>query len=349
MDCTLRELAQLVGGTVVGDAATPIRGVAGMREAAPGDITFLANRRYAPLLRTTRASAVVVGPDAPAASMPLLSVANPDLAFAAIVGHFNGDRREIERGIHPTAVVDRKAAIGRDVSVGPFCVVEEGASLGDRTVLYPHVYVGRGARVGPDGLFYPMVSVRDGCEIGARVTLHSGCVIGSDGFGYATVDGVHHKIPQTGTVVIEDDVELGACVTVARARFDKTVIRRGTKIDNLVQIAHNVIVGENALIAAQTGIAGTSHLGKNVILGGQVGIGGHLKIGDGSIITAKSGLGKDLPPRSFVSGEHAVDHATHLRQMAALRKLPELLREVKRLRERVEELERRSARPRKRK
>jgi UDP-3-O-[3-hydroxymyristoyl] glucosamine N-acyltransferase len=337
MELTLRELADFVGGRLAGDGATVIRGVNGLKEAAPGDISFLANAKYAPLLETTRASAVIVG-EGVSSSIPSIQVKSPDLAFARVAARFNGMAVRPPPGVHPTAVVAATAALGRDVSVGSHAVIEDGASIGDGTVIHPQVYVGREARIGRDGQLYPQVVVRERCILGDRVILHSGAVVGSDGFGYATVDGVHHKIPQVGIVVLEDDVELGANVTVDRARFGQTIIRKGTKIDNLVQIAHNVVVGEGSLIAAQAGIAGSTTLGKHVMLAGQAGLVGHIVVGDRAIVTAQAGVGKNVPPGAMVSGEYAIDMKTHLKQLAALAKLPEALAEIRRLKKEIEEL-----------
>jgi UDP-3-O-[3-hydroxymyristoyl] glucosamine N-acyltransferase len=339
MEWTLKELAEFVGGTVAGDGAVRIRGVGGLRDAREGDITFLANPKYEPLLASTRASAVIVAPGV-RAPIPALVAANPDLAFARVAERFNGAPPRPAPGIHPSAVVAPDVRLGREVAVGAGAVVESGASIGDRTVLYPQVYVGHGAAIGSDCVLYPQVVVREKCVLGARVILHSGAVVGADGFGYATEGGVHHKIPQVGIVVVEDDVEIGANVTVDRARFGRTVIGRGTKIDNLVQIGHNVQIGEHCLIVAQAGISGSTRLGRGVVLGGQAGLAGHLEVGDGAAVTAQAGVSKNVPPGAVVSGEHAVDMRVHLRQMAALAKLPEALAEIKRLRREVEDLRR---------
>ena len=337
MDVTLDDLARLVGGKVTGDGKTVIRAVNGIREAGPGDITFLANSKYAPLLAATKASAVIVADGTPA-PIPTLSVRNPDLAFGKVAEHFGGASARPPAGVHPTAVVSPKATLGKNVSIGAGTVVEDGASIGDNSVLYPQVYVGTEATVGPDTLIYPQVVVRERCRIGARVILHSGAVIGSDGFGYATDKGVHHKIPQVGIVVVEDDVELGANVTVDRARFGRTVIGKGTKIDNLVQIGHNVVLGQGCLLVSQAGIAGSTRLGNYVVMAGQSGLIGHLDIGDGAIITAQSGLTKDVPAGAVMSGSPASDRRTHLKELAALSKLPEALQEIRKLRQEIEEL-----------
>jgi len=267
-------------------------------------------------------------------------VKNPDLAFARVAERFNVAPARPPEGIHPSAVVAPDAAIGRGVAVGAYTVVEAGASVGDGTVLYPQVYVGQGARIGPGCVLYPQVVVRERCELGARVILHSGTVVGSDGFGYVTDRGVHTKIPQIGIVVLEDDVEIGANVTIDRARFDRTIVGKGTKIDNLVQIAHNVVVGEGSLIAAQAGVAGSTRIGRYVMLGGQAGVTGHVTVGDQAAVTAQAGVSKDVPAGRIVSGEHAVDIKTHLRQLAALARLPELTGEIKKLRQEVDDLRR---------
>ncbi len=337
MQVTLDELARLVGGTVSGDGATVIRGVNGLEQAGPGEIAFLANPKYAPLLAATKASAVIVA-DGTDVALPAIRVKNPDLAFARAAERLFGGGWRPPAGAHPSAVVAPSARIGKEVSIGAFTVVEEGASIGDGTVLYPHVYVGAGARIGPGCLLWPQAVVRERCELGARVILHSGAVVGSDGFGYATEAGVHHKIPQVGTAVLEDDVELGANTAVDRARFGKTVVGRGTKIDNLVQIAHNVTIGQGCLVAAQAGISGSTRLGNYVVLAGQAGLVGHIEMGDRAIATAQAGVSKDVPAGTMVSGEHAIETKRHLREKAAMARLPEALHEIRRLRREVEEL-----------
>jgi UDP-3-O-[3-hydroxymyristoyl] glucosamine N-acyltransferase len=341
MDATLDDLARLVGGTVHGDGKTVIRAVNGIREAGPGEITFLANSKYLPLLASTKASAVILADGTPA-PIPALSVRNPDLAFAKVAEHLSGGAQRPPAGIHASAVVSKTATIGRNVTVGAGTVIEDGASVADNAVVHAQVYVGRDAVVGPDALIYPQVVIREKCRIGARVIVHSGTVIGSDGFGYATEKGVHHKIPQVGIVVIEDDVELGANVTIDRARFGRTVIGRGSKIDNLVQIGHNVVLGQGCLLVAQAGVAGSTRLGNYVVLAGQAGVVGHLDIGDQAIVTAQTGITKDVPPKGVMSGSPAQDRRTHLKELAALSKLPEALQEIRRLRKEVEELRRKA-------
>ena len=337
MQLTLGELANLVGGTLTGDGSTLIRGVNGIKEAGAGEITFLANPKYSSLLGTTKASAVIVGRGV-SAPIAAIAVTNPDLAFGMIAERLNGAPVVHVTGIHATAAIAKDATLARNVSIGAHAVVESGASIGEGAVLYPQTYVGHGAKIGPGCLLYPQVVVREKCELGARVILHSGTVVGSDGFGYATEKGVHHKIPQVGIVVIEDDVEIGANVTIDRARFGKTVIGRGTKIDNLVQIGHNVSLGEGCLLVAQSGISGSTKCGHHVIMAGQSGLIGHLEIGDGVIITAQSGVTKDVPAGTVMAGSPASDRTTHLKELAALSKLPEALHEIRRLRKEIETL-----------
>jgi UDP-3-O-[3-hydroxymyristoyl] glucosamine N-acyltransferase len=329
-EATLEELARLVGGRADGDGKVVLRAANGLAEAGPGDISFLANPKYAPLLASTKASAVVLAEGVPC-PVPALRAKNPDLAFARVVERLAGPAPRPPAGVHPSAVVSPDATLGRDVSVGALCVVESGASIGDGTVLHPQVYVGAGAKIGPGCVLWPQVVVRERCELGARGILHSGVVVGSDGFGYATEGGVHHKVPQVGIVAIEDDVEIGANTTLDRARFGRTVVGRGTKIDNLVQIAHNVAIGRGCLIVAQVGISGSTRLGDYVVLGGQVGVAGHLDLADRAMATAQSGITKDLEPGSVQSGSPSRDRREHLRQLASLGRLPELLEEVRRL------------------
>ncbi len=341
MEFSLEELARNVGGRVAGDGAVRIRGVNGLTDAGPGDITFLHNPKYAALLAVTKASAVVLA-EGMTSALPAIVAKNADRAFGRIAELLVGAPPRPAPGVHPTAFVDPAARVAKDAAVGPLCVVEAGAVIGERCLLHAQVFVGRDATLGPDCHLHPQTVVRERCELGARVTLQPGAVIGGDGFGYATEQGVHHKIPQVGIVVLEDDVEIGANSTVDRARFGRTVIGRGTKIDNLVQIAHNVVTGRGCLLVSQSGVAGSTKLGNYVVLAGQAGVIGHLELGDGVIITAQTGLTKDVPAGGVMSGSPASDRKTHLKELAALAKLPEVLPELRRLRAELEAVQKKT-------
>jgi UDP-3-O-[3-hydroxymyristoyl] glucosamine N-acyltransferase len=336
---TLGELAAELDGVVVGDPGTVIRGVAGIREAMPGDITFLANARYDGYLSETRASAVICSREPRESALPLLQVDNPYLAFQKIVRVFRPDPYRPEPGIHPTAVIAADATLGEEVSVGAWCVVERGARIGARAVLMPGCYVGVLASVGDDSVLHPHVTVREECVVGARCLLHPGVVIGSDGFGFALDGGRYHKVPQVGNVVIGDDVEIGANTTIDRATTDATRIGDGTKIDNLVQIGHNVVIGRHCIVVAQVGISGSTQLEDYVTLGGQAGIVGHVRIGQGAMVGAKAGVSRSVEPKEVVSGYPALPHGLFKRVSALVQKLPQLFQRTRTLEERVARLE----------
>ena len=338
----LKEIATLIGGKVEGNDNIIITGASGIKEAKEGDLTFLADLKYAPLLEVTKAAAVVVekGLKTPT-SKPLIRVENPSLAFARLVDLFVPSKVKFAPGVHKKAVVSKKATLGKGVYVGPYAVIEDGAVVGERSVIRSGVYIGHKARLGTGCHLYPGVTIREGCVIGNRVIIHCGTVIGSDGFGYVAVKGIHHKIPQIGTVLIEDDVEIGANVTIDRARFDKTIIHKGTKIDNLVQIAHNCEIGENTIIVAQVGISGSTSIGKNAILAGQVGVVGHVTIGDNTVIGAKGGVSKSVPSNSFYVGIPTMDARDFKRSHAVFTRLPSIVARMKALETKVESLEKR--------
>lgn len=340
MRVTVREVAQLLGGEVIGDDTQVITGISSLTEASPGDISFLANPKYESYLGETKATAVLVAAQHPAKNLVQIVVPNPDFAFARVVATFGPKAVPPPIGIHPTAVIGERTKIGANAAIGPYAVITDGAVIGDNAVIYPHVYIGHESIIGADCTFYPQVSIRERCQIGNRVILHSGVVIGSDGFGYASVEGVHHKIPQVGIVVVEDDVEIGANSCLDRARFGRTRIGKGTKIDNLVQIAHNVETGHHCIVVAQVGVAGSSKLGNYVTLAGQAGIGGHLTIGDQAIVTAKAGVSKNIPARLVVRGIPAQEIKVAQAQEVAVRRLPATQATVKELLLRVAELER---------
>ena len=296
MTLTLQELATTSGGELIGDPSLQITGAASLVEATPGEISFFGNRKYIGLLRKTRASAVFVPTDfAESIGAAQIRVGNPTKAFEQVVLKFAPKPITFPPGIHPSAVVDPSARLGQHVSVQPHAVVEPGTTIGDDTIIGAGSYIGHETVIGSACLIYPLVTIRERSCIGSRVIIHSGAVIGADGFGFEMVEGRQQKIQQLGIVQIDDDVEIGANTTVDRARFGRTWIQQGVKIDNLVQIAHNVVIGKNSVIVAQTGISGSTRVGERVTMAGQVGIVGHVEIADGSIIAAQSGVSKSVP------------------------------------------------------
>jgi len=339
MKLTLGKIADTVKGKLVGDPSIVITGISGIKEARKGDITFLANSKYQRLMKITRASAIITSRDLADSDKPLIITANPSLAFSKVVELVYPNHIGYPKGIHPSAVISKSAKIGKNVSIGPNVIIENNVSVGNNTLIYGGCYIGSFTVIGQDCLIYPNVTIREKIEIGRHVIVHSGTVIGSDGFGFATVRGVQKKITQIGAVVIEDDVEIGANVTIDRARFDKTVIGKGTKIDNLVQIAHNVVIGKNCIIVAQVGISGSTTIGKGVILAGQAGLVGHITVGDGAIVAAQAGVTKSVPKGTKVSGYPAKPHQTAKKVNACVQRLPEMYRRVKELEERIKQLE----------
>ena len=337
----LREIAERLGAALEGDGDLDITGVAGLREARPGELSFVAHPRYAAAAARTQASALVVAADW---SGPLpcarVRVSDPEKAFVGIAELFTPPPVGPAPGVHPTAVVSPGARLGAAVAIGPHCVIEAGAIIGDRTALFAGCYVGFGAAIGPECRLYPHVSIRERCRLGARVILHDGVVVGSDGFGYtAGADGARHKIPQIGAVEIGDDVEIGANTTIDRARFGRTVIGNGVKIDNLVQIAHNVIIGDHAVIVAQVGIAGSAEIGARAILAGQAGISGHLTIGEGAVIGPQSGVNRDVPPGAKVLGSPPVPMGEYLKAHTHTMRLGEYRRRIEALEKRLARLD----------
>ncbi len=341
---TLDQLAAELDGEVVGDGSIVIRGVAGIREAMPGDITFIANSRYDSYLGETRASAVIISYDARESGVALLKVANPYLAFQRAVRLFRPDVYRPAVGVHPSAVIAPDAQVGEGVSIGPHCTVERGARVGDRAVMMASCYLGVNAAIGAETYLYPNVVVREECSLGDRCIVHPGTVIGSDGFGFAFDSGRYHKVPQVGNVFIGDDVEIGANVTIDRATTDATRIGSGTKIDNLVQIGHNVVVGEHCIIVAQVGISGSTRLEDYVTVAGQAGLIGHITIGRGAQIGGQSGVSKSVPPGAQVFGYPALPLMLFKRINAYLQKLPDLFRRAKALEGRVAALEQQNER-----
>jgi UDP-3-O-[3-hydroxymyristoyl] glucosamine N-acyltransferase len=326
---TLLELAKMFGGELVGDPSVQIKGAASLGEAVPGEISFYSDPRYGTLLRKTRASAVFVPSDfAESISTAQIRVANPIKVFEQIVLKFAPKPIKLPPGIYQSAVVDPSARLGERVSIQPYAVVEAGARIGDDTIIGAGSYVGHETVIGPACLIYPRVTIRERSRIGSRVIIHSGAVIGADGFGFEMVDGRHEKIQQLGIVQIDDDVEIGANTTVDRARFGRTWIQQGVKIDNLVQIAHNVVIGKNSIIAAQTGISGSTRVGERVMMAGQVGIVGHVEIADGSVIAAQSGVSKSVSGGVWF-GYPAGPIEETKQQIAWIRRLGKLFARVK--------------------
>ena len=341
MKSTLGEITKLIDGELIGDPGIVITGVCGIKEAKQGDITFLANPRYTNLIEETKASAIITSREFSHSAKPIIRTENPSFAFAKIVSYAYPSSRVAYQGIHPSAIIGKNVILGKDVALAPYVVIEDDAVIGDKTVIYPGCFIGYETVIGSECLLYPNVSIRERTRIGSRVIIHSGTVVGSDGFGFADVSGVHEKIPQVGIVEIQDDVEIGANVAIDRARFDKTVIGKGTKIDNLVQIAHNVIIGEHSLIIAQAGISGSTVIGNKVILAGQAGLVGHISVGDGAVVAAQAGVTKSVAAHTVVSGYPARAHGEAKKINAYVQKLPQLSETISDLKKRVKELEER--------
>ena len=323
----LSEIASRLGARLEnGSPDTEISGVAGIEEAGEHQLTFIANRKYAAAARTTRASAVIVSEDFPAGAMAVLRSKNPYLAFARALEFFY-QPPAYTPGIHPTAVVHPSAKIGLGAHIGPYVVIDEDVVIGDRAVILAHVVIYRGARIGKNFFAHAHAVVREHCRLGDSVLLQNGAIVGADGFGFAKDDaGKWHKIVQSGPAVLENDVEVQANACIDRASIGETHVAAGAKIDNLVQVGHGSSVGENTLLCAQVGLAGSTEVGKDVILAGQVGVAGHCKIGDGAIATAQSGIPNDVPAKAVVSGYPAVDNKLWLRCVAVFNRLPEIAR-----------------------
>ncbi|MDB6138800.1 MAG: UDP-3-O-acylglucosamine N-acyltransferase [Verrucomicrobiaceae bacterium] len=340
---TLQALATLVGGLLVqGDAGAEITGLNSLSEAVEGDVSFLGNPRYKPQLKTTRASAILVTPglvDTPEGKA-LIEVDNPTLAFSAVIKFFGPEPRPLVMGIHPSAVVSVSARLDpTKVSVGPHAVIEDEAVVGDGSIIHAGAYIGYAAQLGTNCVIHANAVIKEHCLLGQRVIIHSGAVIGSDGFGYELVQGRHQKIEQLGIVQIDDDVEVGSCTSIDRARFGRTHIGAGTKIDNLVQIGHNVATGQNCILVSQTGISGSTRLGNYVVMGGQVGVAGHLEIADQVTLLAKSGVTKNLPSPGAYTGYPAKPLIEGRKMLTYPGRVPELLERVKELERKLADLD----------
>lgn len=334
----LKELAEWVDGTVVGDGEIEISGVAAIEEAQVGEITFIANPKYLSKLGETNASAIIVSKEVTQADKPLLCVIHPHLAFAKILTLFFHKPYQ-PKGIDPNTWISPTAKLGKDLTLHPFVCIGDRCSIGDRVTLYPGVYVGEDSAIGEDSILYSNVSVYSGAVVGKRVILHSGVVVGGDGFGYVKEGKKNVKIPQVGRVEIEDDVEIGANSTIDRAALGKTIIRRGAKIDNLVQVAHNVVIGEDTILCAQVGISGSTKIGNNVTLAGQVGVVDHVEIGDNVIVGAQAGVMNDLPANQAYVGTPSYPHREYLRMVAAFPKLPEMRKTLIEIEKRLKKIE----------
>ncbi len=338
MELSLSEIAALVEGKIIGDPSCLIRDIVSIDEAKEGEITFLANPKYRKKVATTRASAILIQNEISGSRPSLILVDDPYYAFAQLLSVFHPKQPD-PSGVSPLASIGKEVALGDGVAIGPFVVIEDRVKVGNRAQLGAGVFVGAGSEIGDETIIYPNVTIREGVKIGERVILHSGCVIGSDGFGFTPRKGRYHKIPQVGGVVIEDDVELGANVTVDRATLGNTVIGRGSKVDNLVQIGHNVIIGADSILVAQVGISGSAKIGSQVILAGQAGVVGHVTIGDHVVVGARSVVTKDIAPKQKVSGFPAVSHIAWLQAQASFLHLPALRRLVSSLEAKVAQLE----------
>ncbi|MGH7255924.1 MAG: UDP-3-O-(3-hydroxymyristoyl)glucosamine N-acyltransferase [Nitrospirales bacterium] len=334
----LDEVSRAIGGELHGPGDTRISGVSSLAEAGSEDLAFVAADRFLKDARASRAAAFIVRRPMSELQRPQIVAANPAAAFARAVQRFFTEPYP-SRGIAEQVVKGAGVTIGPDSSIWPFVTLGDRVTLGARVTLFPGVFIGDDAVIGDDSILYPNVTIREGCRIGARVIIHSGTVVGSDGFGYVQDEGRHQKIPQIGIVVIEDDVELGANVTVDRATFGQTLIGRGTKVDNLVQIAHNVSIGEHSIIVAQVGIAGSTTVGRQVMVGGQAGLADHLRIEDRVLIAARSGVNRHLTAGQIVSGTPAMPHEQSIKVQAILPRLPELRQKIRELEARVRQLE----------
>jgi UDP-3-O-[3-hydroxymyristoyl] glucosamine N-acyltransferase len=332
----LGQIAELLGSNAPAQAEVSITGVATLEEADPTELSFLGSDAFLKQFNATRAGAVLVQKNVklPASSrIPTLLVDDADLAIAKVLELFAQPTPRPPAGIDPLARVDPAARVGPDVAIGPFSYVGPGAQIGGGSIIHPQVYIGADVEIGPQCEIFPNVTIRERIQIGARVVIHAGSVLGTDGFGYRWDGTRHAKIPQIGTVIIEDDVEIGSCVCIDRAKFATTRVGRGTKIDNLVQVAHNVSIGPHCIIVGQAGLAGSTTLGSGVVLGGQAAVRDHITLGEGAMVAACGAVADDVPAHTVVSGMPALPHRQTLREQAALRRLPDLVVQVRKLQE----------------
>lgn len=340
MKLTVEELANIVSGKIEGNKDEVITGISGLADAKKGDVSFLTNMKYIGDALNTKASAVLIAADIDSSQFKgknIIKVSNPQYAYAMILKIIEKEKiSSIEIKIHSCASVSEKAKIGKNVYIGQNAVIEAGSEIGDNTKIFPNVYIGYNVKIGNDCLIYPNVVIREDAVIGDRCIFQPGAVIGSDGFGFATVDGKTQKVPQIGRIEIGNDVEIGANTTIDRAAIDVTKIGSGTKLDNLVQIAHNVQTGENCLIVAQTGISGSTKLGNNVTIGGQTGLVGHLKIGNNVFIASQTGISSDLKDGEKVGGNPMAEIGHSIKIRATMRKLPEMYQDIRKIKKQLE-------------
>jgi UDP-3-O-[3-hydroxymyristoyl] glucosamine N-acyltransferase len=335
---TLNEIARIIGGTVIGHGDITINNIVSIEDAREGDITFIAYTKYAKKLKITQASAIIAPPQTAAEGKNLVIVADPYAAFGKLLALFYPWEHG-QRGISPDAYIEDGATVSPEANIFPRAFISRGAKIGRGVFIYPGVFIGRNASIGENSVIYASVTIYHSCVIGKRVVLHSGVIVGADGFGFANPGKGNEKIPQVGYVQIDDDVEIGANTTVDRATLGKTWIGRNVKIDNLVQIAHNVVIGENSAIAAQTGISGSTKIGRSVVIGGQVGIVGHISIGDHAMIGASSNIHKDVPAGQIGGGSPFLSYKEWMKVEASKIKLPEIRVKLERLIKQVEQLE----------
>jgi UDP-3-O-[3-hydroxymyristoyl] glucosamine N-acyltransferase len=335
---TLGELAEYVGGRVCGDPNILIKSASTLGRAGEGDISFLANAKYERLLKTTKASAVIVGKENTNATAPLLVADDPYYAFMQIMVLLHGHRKHKKVGISPKASISDSAKIGADCHIHDFATVSDDAKVGDGCIIYPGAFVGQAVTVGNDCIFYPNATIYDGCQVGNRVIINANTAIGEDGFGYASHKGAHHKIPQTGIVVIEDDVEIGACCAIERGTLGDTIIGQGRKLGDLIAVGHGTKVGPHCLLVAQVGIAGSTTLGHHCVIGGQVGIVGHINIGNNVTIAAQAGVINNIPDGMIVLGAPAIEASQGKRAYSMIQYLPEMRQNIRTLENQVEEI-----------
>jgi UDP-3-O-[3-hydroxymyristoyl] glucosamine N-acyltransferase len=328
---TLGELAEYVGGRICGDPKVIIKSASTLGRADEGDISFLTNRKYERQLRTTKASAVIVGKETPAASVPLLIADDPYYAFMQIMVLLHGHRKHKKIGVSPKASISDSAKIGMDCHIHDFVTIADDARIKDGCIIYPGTYIGQGVQIGNDSVIYPNVVVYDGCKIGNRVIINANSTIGEDGFSYATYKGVHHKIPQTGIVILEDDVEIGASCGIERGTLNDTVIGQGTKLGDMVTVGHGTRIGSHCLLVAQVGIAGSTNIGHHCTIGGQVGIVGHINIGNNVTIAAQAGVINNIPDNKVVLGAPAIDANMGKRAYSMIQYLPDMRQNIREL------------------